>query len=249
MTGRLPWALTAVAVVALIGAAVTFAVVASGDDDQDDGGSLVVAPGLGMMGGIMGSGMGMMGGVSLSPGDVEPVTSMTTAARRVGEWLDASDFEGFRTAEVMSFSNGYYVAVEDAEGEGAFELLVDPATGWISLEPGPSMMWNTTYGMLGGRYDTGMTGGILGSGMGMTGGYDSPRETPLSPTEAQEIAGRWLSEALPGETAKPDRAFPGYYTFDTERDGRAQAMVSVNARTGAVWYHVWHGSFVDEVEP
>jgi hypothetical protein len=36
--------------------------------------------------------------------------------------------------------------------------------------------------------------------------------------------------------------------LDTERDGRFVGMLSVNARTGAVWYHGWHGSFIDELE-
>jgi hypothetical protein len=40
--------------------------------------------------------------------------------------------------------------------------------------------------------------------------------------------------------------YPGYYTFDTTRNGKTFGMLSVNASTGAVWYHGWHGSFLAE---
>ena len=41
-------------------------------------------------------------------------------------------------------------------------------------------------------------------------------------------------------------AFPGYYTLDTTRAGTTTGMVSVNAATGTVWYHTWHGRFLSE---
>ena len=40
--------------------------------------------------------------------------------------------------------------------------------------------------------------------------------------------------------------FPGYYSFDTTVDGKTHGMLSVNASTGAVWYHGWHGAFLGE---
>ena len=49
-------------------------------------------------------------------------------------------------------------------------------------------------------------------------------------------------------TAGAPVAFPGYYTLDTERNGSVEGMLSVNVQTGAVWYHAWHGSFLDELE-
>jgi hypothetical protein len=39
-------------------------------------------------------------------------------------------------------------------------------------------------------------------------------------------------------------AFPGYYTLETLKGGRISGMVSVNASTGAVWPHWWHGAFI-----
>ena len=40
--------------------------------------------------------------------------------------------------------------------------------------------------------------------------------------------------------------FPGYYTLDVTRDGRTLGMLSVNAYSGQVWYHNWHGTFIQE---
>jgi hypothetical protein len=40
--------------------------------------------------------------------------------------------------------------------------------------------------------------------------------------------------------------FPGYYSFDTTLNGKTHGMLSVNAATGAVWYHGWHGTFLSE---
>ncbi len=42
--------------------------------------------------------------------------------------------------------------------------------------------------------------------------------------------------------------FYGYFAFDIERDGKPFGMLSVNAYTGQVWYHTWHGTFVQEKE-
>ena len=37
-----------------------------------------------------------------------------------------------------------------------------------------------------------------------------------------------------------------YYTIDVARGGRPIGMLSVNAYTGAIWYHAWHGPFIVE---
>ena len=39
-------------------------------------------------------------------------------------------------------------------------------------------------------------------------------------------------------------AFPGYYTLETLKGGKITGMISVNATTGAVWPHWWHGPFI-----
>lgn len=61
-----------------------------------------------------------------------------------------------------------------------------------------------------------------------------------------------LVHARSGERVDPDVGgmghFPGYYTLDTTRNGKTVGMLSVNARTGAVWHHGWHGRFLGEQE-
>ncbi len=195
---------------------------------------------------------------------VEDIASARAQAKRFAARL------GLETGEVMQFSNGFYVRLDDAAGRPATEVLVDPATGSVSLEYGPAMMWNTRFGMMSGRSGaTGsgmmggsgamgggmMGGGMMGSGtmggagmMGRQGGGPSwaPSDVtgPVSTLHARQLANRWLSQERRGATASPPDAFPGYYTMDTSRNGKVEGMLSVNRQTGAVWYHWWHGRFV-----
>jgi hypothetical protein len=98
----------------------------------------------------------------------------------------------------------------------------------------------------------GMMGGESGhdGGMGQYGGSPSwtppsgSATTPLTVAGAQRIADQWLGAHRAGETAGEPDALPGYLTFHTLRDGKITGMLSVNERTGAVWYHWWHGRFV-----
>ena len=93
----------------------------------------------------------------------------------------------------------------------------------MSVEYGPAMMWNTTYGMHPGS------------------AVDTSR---VSTPEAATAAQRWLDDQRPGLTASEPEHFPGYYTLHTLHGGTIVGMMSVNAATGAVWYHTWHGQFI-----
>ena len=71
----------------------------------------------------------------------------------------------------------------------------------------------------------------------------NPASGPVSASQAQTIAQRWLDANLAGtRVASPD-AFPGYFTLHIMRDGQTVGMLSVNNSTGAVWYHWWHGDY------
>jgi len=197
------------------------------------------------LGPMMNGAGGMMNGLG-SGNTGAPIETSQEAAQRVDGWLGASGYDGFQVEEVMAFTNGYYLAIEDPDGNGAFELLLDPASGALWLEPGPNMMWNTSYGMMGGRPGSAMMG--QGMWQGMMGGAQAAGAGPVTAAQAQSVAQGWLDEFAPGETARAPRAFPGYFTLDTARDGVTVGMLSVNASTGAVWYHGWHGRFLDELE-
>ena len=132
------------------------------------------------------------------------------------------------------------------DGRRATEVLVNPATGAVWLEYGPAMMWNTRYGMM---TRTGGAGSMMG-GAGMMGGSSDPTWAPsdartrVSAARAQRLAERRLAAERTGLTAGKPEAFPGYYTLHTLRGGRVAGMLSVNAATGAIWEHWWHGPFV-----
>ena len=183
------------------------------------GGSGAVA-GPGMMGsaGMMGAG-GMMGEVWL-PGTRSPVASIPAARSRAAS---AASSAGLHPGEVIWFDNGFYVELKDAGGDSATEVIVDPATGAVSTEPGPAMMWNTRYGV---------HHAVAGA-------------TTVDAAKAQQLASAWLAADLPGRVAAPPDSYPGYYTMETTTaDGTVNGMLSVNASTGQVWYHSWHGRFV-----
>ncbi|MGH2626533.1 MAG: hypothetical protein ACRDHY_07785, partial [Anaerolineales bacterium] len=67
--------------------------------------------------------------------------------------------------------------------------------------------------------------------------------------EARSLAQAYLDESLPGTTVADEvDVFPGYFTLHTLRDGDVVGMLSVNAYSGQVWYHTWHGDFVEMSE-
>jgi hypothetical protein len=163
-------------------------------------------------------------------------------------------------AEVMEFSNNFYAEVKEKDtGIGAMELLIDRPGSRVYPEPGPNMMWNTKYGMMAGSGGYGdMMGpngqGMMGSGgRGMTGSSSSapPRNSqgttgdkmPVNSDRTREIADTYLSRVSPGTKVEELTRFYGYYTIDTEKDGKASGMLSVNGYSGEVWYHSWHGPF------
>jgi hypothetical protein len=200
-------------------------------------------PGYGMMGGRGGyggmMGGGMMGGYGgmMGPGGTwsqaqpldKPLT-LDTAMGRVMEALQAWGYADLEVEEVVQYSWNFYALVRDpSTGKGALELLVDPRTGVVSLEPGPGMMWNTRYGR-------------------MYWGGPSAAST-MSAEDAKRIAREWLTargDTTPWEFEVTE--MPGYFTVHLEKDGRMEAMLGVNAFTGAVWYHTWHGTYVAAIE-
>ncbi len=172
-----------------------------------------------------------------TPGDGK-ITSLEEVETVVSDYVDRLGYTGMQVTEVMEFERNYYAIVAERDtGIGAMELLVDKDSGAIGPEPGPNMMWNAKYGMMGRR------GGM----MGMMGSYASGEMT-LSPQEAQEVAQRWLDANLPGRTPGEADEFYGYYTLHFLNDGQIEGMLSVHGSSGEVWYHSWHGDFVTMTE-
>lgn len=138
--------------------------------------------------------------------------------------------------------------MEKSTGIGAFEVLVDKATGAVYSEPGPNMVWNLKYGMMGG-YDPKAGGGRSCCGAGSTAATVPSSDMPVGEAEAVELAQKYLDAARPGTTADDEAdTFYGYYTVEALTDGQVTGMLSVNGYSGQVWYHTWHGTFVGLAE-
>jgi hypothetical protein len=64
--------------------------------------------------------------------------------------------------------------------------------------------------------------------------------------QARSIAQSWLSRYFPGAEIEEVYTFPGYYTYHFKIGDDLQ-MLSVNAYSGAVRFHSWHGKYLGEV--
>jgi hypothetical protein len=189
-------------------------------DDWDNWDSWGTGMGPGMMGHDDCSwGPGMMGGDYWQRGDGTPVKTLHQARQRADAFANRLDL---RVGEVMQFSKNFYAELETPSGKLATEILVDPTDGDPGIEYGPAMMWNTDYGMH----------------------HHGQNQTRLSPDQAQDRARQWLHNQESGLTAGEAETFPGYYTLHTLRSGKINGMLSVNASTGAVWDHTWHGTYI-----
>lgn len=185
----------------------------------------------GMMGGYRPDiytygGPGMMGGYrSGSPVAAKPL-SIEQAKQAAEDYLASGVYSDLVVKEVMVFDNhAYVIAVEESTGIGAQELLVDSISLQVVPEYGPNMMWNQKYGMMGGTSNAEMT---------------------ISAVEAVEIAQAYLDQHFPGTTVDPEpEEFYGYYTLDILRDGHPFSMLSVHGSSAEVFYHSWHGTFVE----
>jgi hypothetical protein len=194
----------------------------------------------GMMGGNM-MGWWMMGDWPGMAGchntlAVSPITSeqALAAAKTAIAAYGSSDLE---LAEMMQFTNNFYVLVRERSSErDAFELLVDRYTGAVYPEPGPNMMWNTKYGHM---------GGMMGNRQNA-----APAEAmPIAPETAHSLAQNFLDQYASGTVVEDGiDTFYGYYTIETLHNGQITGMLSVNGYTGQVWIHTWHGNFIGTVD-
>lgn len=167
-----------------------------------------------MMGNMMGNMMALYYPESKPITQDEALKSMENFARQYGSNVEVEDF--------MAFSSNYYAVLKDADsGQNIAEVLVDRYSGSAYPEPGPNMMWNTRYGA--GRTQAGSTG------------YDL--------AGAKKLAEEFLTGYLPGAQIMESNEMPGYYTFDFGRNN-TEGMLSVNAYSGQIWVHTWHGFYV-----
>ncbi len=182
-----------------------------------------------MSGGMMnGTGSGYCRGIdSTDKANTEPITIMK-AKEAVDDYLSKTGNNDLAVSEVLEFENNFYAGIkEKSTGIYAFELLVNKYTGAVYPEMGPNMMWNAKYGHM---------------------QWNTQTEATISKEQALKAAQEYLDKAQPGIKTGDADAFYGYYTIEVLKDGKISGMLSVNANSGAVWYHNWHGNFVNILE-
>lgn len=189
----------------------------------------------GHMGGNMMS-YGVVNNQEFNQFDLKPLEELK---ENVMKYLESFDGE-FEIEDIFVYSDSdyYFSIIEEDTGRGAMELLVNPVTGYVYPEFGPNMMWNIKYGMHGSN-GHGMMGSFLSN-------YSEKDEISLE--DAIVNANRYLEkidEELIAE--KGGHAFYGYYTFHINNDEEIKGMMSVNAYTGEVWYHNWHGKVIEVI--
>ncbi len=188
-------------------------------------------------GGMMGSGMmgnsGRYGsyyggyGTNTYRANDTPIT-IEKAKESVEKYLAATGNTDLAIAEIIEFDNHFYASIkEKSTGKYAIELLVNRYTGSVFPEMGPNTMWNTKYGHM---------------------NWNTQGTATVTKEQAIEKAQKYLETALPGTEVEGADAFYGYYTLEVIKDGKVYGMLSVNGNTGAVWYHTWHGTFVEILE-
>ena len=160
--------------------------------------------------------------------------SMDQASTIAERYLTSLNNPDLAIDEIMEFEQNYYIIYyEKSTGIGAFEMLIDKITGRIVPEYGPNMMWNTKYGH----------GGMMSGWRQLLSG-----QMPISQDEALSIAQRFLDRSNPGTLAEDSHSFYGYYTIHVTKGGNIYGMLSVNGYDNSVWYHNWHGAYIQSIE-
>ena len=191
------------------------------------------------------------------PTATQTINNALTAAQNYLLKLNNPDFA---VKEITEYSQNFYVQVyERTTGAGAFELVIDKYSGNVYPESGPSATWNTKYGTANSvsgygpsyGYGPGMIGGEGGmmGGWGGSTGYPTVPTTlmPVTPYQAVAYAQQYLSTYYPGTTTGNMTTFYGYYAIKVLSAGKTYGVLSINGYTGQVWFHNWHGTFVQEM--
>jgi hypothetical protein len=197
--------------------------------------------------GIMGGGYQQLHNQSASSISIDQAKTIAQ------QYLDSTRNPNLAIKEIMEFQYNFYILYYEKDtGIRSFEMLIwkqVPSSGTrgggvgmgsqmrlgiIVPEPGPNMMWNTKYSDM---------------GRGLIINPNHPTTTmSITKDLALQTAQTYLDTSLNGAKAESATQFYGYYTIDYMVNGKIAGMLSVNGLTGQVWYHSWHGQFVQEIE-
>ncbi len=185
------------------------------------------------------------------PANPQSSLTLTNAAAIAQNYLSGNP--DLAVKEVQEYSQNFYVQIyERSTGIGAFELTIDKYTGSVYRETGPSSTWNTKYGI--GTYGyqpsygfapgPGMMWREGGMGAWFGGAPNQNLGNQITPYQAQLYAQQYLDLNYPGTVAGQVTTFYGYYTITVLNGGKVVGLLSVNGSNGQVWYHTWHGTFI-----
>jgi hypothetical protein len=83
----------------------------------------------------------------------------------------------------------------------------------------------------------------------LSGIYGTPTTTMTVTTiQATTDAQQYLTPYLPGTTTGDITTFYGYYTIEILNGTTPYGMLSINGYSGQVWFHTWHGAFMQELD-
>ena len=201
-------------------------------------------------------GTGQNGANSTSPANQQ--VSMSQAVQIFKNYLGSIQNTNIALHEVEEYQYNFYASYYEKDtGNFAFQMVIwktgttymmgmmgyTGATGVAVPEMGPNMMWNTKYHVTNGMMGWNMMGrnGMMGGGQG------SSTPTRYTALEAKTFAQQYLNNTFPGKMAGDADTFYGYYNIDVLTDGLPYGMLSVNGFTGQVWYHTWHGTYMETV--
>ena len=191
--------------------------------------------------------VGSLSFVSLTYGQSQTI-NIDSAVQLFKDYLTRLQNPNLALHEVEEYQNNFYASyIEVSTGVFAFQMLIwKPGSFWtgsmmgngmmsgiVMPEPGPNMMWNTKYGVMG----------------GMMGVYKqlSTNNMTVTPDAAKGIAQQYLDGRFSGTSAGDVDTYYGYYNIDVLSSGKPFGMLSVNGYTGQVWYHSWHGTYIQTV--
>jgi len=178
------------------------------------------------------SAIGFMGMMNIQT--VQPLT-IDNVEKAAQNFVKSLNNPNLAIKDLMEFErNFYFIVYEKDTGIDAFEMLVWKDTagtmmaGIMHPEPGPNMMWNAKYSMM--QFAQPIT------------------QMTITKDKARTLAQAYLGTTFPGTGIEDVDQFYGYYTVHTEKDGKISGMLSVNGFNGQIWYHWWHGQFIQELE-
>ena len=185
-----------------------------------------------------GFGRGCMGrgyyDATLYPNTQTTTLTINQAVQIAQTYVNSLNNPDLIVEEVEEFTANFYVQiVEKSTGFGAFELLIGKTTGIVTPEIGPNMMWNTKY-----TFNSGYCNWFRGQ---------STTNPTITGEQAEALAQQYLDVYYQGTAVDEGTAFYGYYTFEVLNNSEVYGMLSVNSYTGQVWFHTWHGAFIQEV--